>query len=558
MALSTSTASDAATGSGEGKGLKVGAIGLLSTTVIAIGSVAPAYSLAAALGFIVIDVGHQAVAAVMLAFVPMILIAQGYNRLNREMPDCGTTFTWGAKAFGPKTGWMGGWAIVVADVIVMANLAQIAGSYMFQLFGAYGLASSTGWTLLSGVGWIVVMCAICYIGIEVSARLQYALLAVEILMLLILSITALVKVYGGTAPAADPADIKAKVAGAGPHHIAASWFNPFHSSLSAITIAMLTAIFIYWGWDTAVSINEETKDKDKTPGQAAILATLVLLVTYTLVSVSTTAFAGLGTHGIGFGNPDNSSDVLSNLGAAIFGQHGFGHIMAKLLIFMVLTSAMASTLTTILPTARTTLSMAVYRAIPARFAKIHPRYLTPTWSTVGMGVISIVFFVGTTYINSGKVLLDLIGAIGLPIAFYYAMTGYECVWWYRKRLTSDSRMLLTAGVFPLVGALILTFFFGYGCYYYWQAGNSNTFWTLPFSPHWAIGGIFFSGVLSIAFGFVLIAVYRRFNPAYFQGITLNADTPILVPEGDTVSVAMATEMAEHAIELELAEEEAKP
>jgi hypothetical protein len=31
--------------------------------------------------------------------------------------------------------WLGGWAIFAADVIVMANLAQIAGSYMFLLFG---------------------------------------------------------------------------------------------------------------------------------------------------------------------------------------------------------------------------------------------------------------------------------------------------------------------------------------------------------------------------------------------------------------------------------------
>ena len=52
---------------------------------------------------------------------------------------------------------------------------------------------------------------------------------------------------------------------------------------------------------------------------------------------------------------------------------------------MVLSSAAASTQTTILPTARTTLSMAVYKAIPSAFAKIHKRFLTPTISTVAMG-----------------------------------------------------------------------------------------------------------------------------------------------------------------------------
>src|ERR1700690_3325651 len=116
---------------GEDKGLKQGAIGLLSTTVIAISSTAPAYSLAAALGLIVVvaGMGFHAPAVMLAAFVPMLFVAQGYSRLNKEMPDCGTTFTWGAKTFGTYAGWMGGWGIFAADVIVMSNLAAIAGQY---------------------------------------------------------------------------------------------------------------------------------------------------------------------------------------------------------------------------------------------------------------------------------------------------------------------------------------------------------------------------------------------------------------------------------------------
>src|ERR1700722_1436110 len=95
-------------GGSEGKGLKDGAIGLLSNTVIAIASVAPAYSLAAALAFIVGYDALQSPIVMILAFVPMACVAVGYAQLNKAMPDCGTTFTWGTKAFGPKVGWMGG------------------------------------------------------------------------------------------------------------------------------------------------------------------------------------------------------------------------------------------------------------------------------------------------------------------------------------------------------------------------------------------------------------------------------------------------------------------
>src|SRR6201998_4001123 len=149
------------------KGLKSGALGLISSTVIATASVAPAYSLAATLGFVVLAVGLKSPLVAILAFVPMILTSIGYSELNKADPDCGTTFTWATRAFGPKTGWAGGWAIVAADILVMASLAQVAGQYIFLLFGTSSIGSNptNGWVLLVGVLWIVSMTYICYRGI---------------------------------------------------------------------------------------------------------------------------------------------------------------------------------------------------------------------------------------------------------------------------------------------------------------------------------------------------------------------------------------------------------
>src|SRR3954469_19982803 len=113
--------------------LKTGAISFISNVVIGVASTAPGYSLAATLGYITAVVGFHAPAILIVAFLPMLCIALAYNYMNRADPDCGTTFSWVTKAMGPRPGWMGGWAIIVADVIVMANLAQIAGLYSFQL-----------------------------------------------------------------------------------------------------------------------------------------------------------------------------------------------------------------------------------------------------------------------------------------------------------------------------------------------------------------------------------------------------------------------------------------
>src|ERR1700754_3176470 len=124
------------------KGLKPGALGLVSSVVMGVASTAPAYSLAATLGFIVAAVGLGSPIVAVLAFVPMLLTSIGYSELNKSDPDCGTTFTWASRAFGPKTGWFGGWAIVVADVLVMASLAQVAGQDVFLLFNAKGIGSN--------------------------------------------------------------------------------------------------------------------------------------------------------------------------------------------------------------------------------------------------------------------------------------------------------------------------------------------------------------------------------------------------------------------------------
>ncbi len=500
------------------KGLKPGALGLISSVVIGVASTAPAYSLAATLGFVVVAIGLQSPAVALLAFVPMLFASIGYSELNKADPDCGTTFTWATRAFGPNAGWAGGWAIVAADVLVMASLAQVAGAYVFDLFNTSSIGGNvaSGWVLLVGIIWIIVMTAICYVGIEVSANFQKILLSIEIVMLLVLSVVALVKVGGGHAPA-------------GSIHPSLTWFNPFKAHVSAFISGLVLFLFIYWGWDTAVAVNEETKDRNRTPGLAAIISTLVLLVTYLLVTTSVQAYAGIGTKGIGLGNTGNQGDVLSVLGHSVFGGTGIGPTLTHLLILMVLSSAAASTQTTILPTARTTLSMAAYKALPSAFAKIHPRYLTPTVSTIAMGLVSIALYVPLNYLSHGLVISDAVTAIGLYIAFYYGLTAFACVWYYRRTLTNSARSLWMQGILPLLGGIILYAAGIYSLQSDWVASNSYTLYTLP-GLRWQIGGSFVIAFLSAVAG-VIFWIYCRISaPAFFRKQTLTRATPTLVPD----------------------------
>src|SRR5437763_1829325 len=281
------------------KGLKPNAIGYISNLVIATASVAPAYSLAATLGFIVavVGVGDHAPAVLIVSFIPILFVSLAYRYLNLADPDAGTTFAWVTRAFGPQIGWVNGWAIFLADIIVMASLSVIASQYTFDLWNGHPHT----WAVIAGaVLWIVIMTWICYRGIELSARIQTLLLSLELFTLTLFVVVALVKVYANS-PAHSV-------------HISGSWFNPFDLGWGPLIDGVLLGIFIYWGWDSGVAVNEESRDRNRGPGKAAVVSTLILLLIYVLVSAAAQAY-----HGPGFLS-NNSSDVLNALGKGVFGS----------------------------------------------------------------------------------------------------------------------------------------------------------------------------------------------------------------------------------------------
>jgi len=428
-------------GAVESKGLKGGAIGLASATVVGVASTAPGYSLAATLGFITAEVGVRAPAIMWISFIPMACIASAFFYLNRADPDCGTNFSWVTRAIGPRSGWMGGWSSAVADLVIMPNLAGIAAVYTFQLFG-WDHAGSTNWaTLVLGVAFIMAMTWICVVGIELSARTQMALLVTELAVLVLFSVMAVVKVYAGHI--------------AGSVHPAVSWLKPSgFNGISGFTAGILLAVFIYWGWDTAVSINEECEDANRTPGLAAVLSTFVLVAIYVVVS-----FAAQAVKGAGFlSDPANQNDVFAATGRIVFGSGAFGTVALKLLIIAILSSAAASCQTTVLPAARTALSMAIHRAFPPKLGEINPRYLTPARSTWIFGIASSVWYTGLVLVarfGGGNVLSWSVLSVGLMISYYYGQTGIACVIYYRRYLFKSVKNFFLVGLLPLIGGVSL-------------------------------------------------------------------------------------------------------
>lgn len=330
---------------GTDKGLSSGSVGLLGAVVIGMSCIAPAYTLSGALGPTAAAVDTHLPAIFLVGFIPMLLVAVGYRQLNRAMPDSGTTFTWTSKAFGPWVGWMGGWGLLAATILVLSNLAGIAVEFFYLMIAQVtgrpevaDLASNVPVNILTCLVFMAGACWISYRGVETTEKVQWVLVAFQIIILLWFSVAAFVHVANGTAE--------------GGMHIQAEWFNPLGvGSLSAFAAGVSLSVFIYWGWDVVLTINEETKGAATTPGRAALATIFSIVVLYMVVGLAVLSFAGLGDTGVGLNNPEIQENVFAALAGPVMGP------AALLLSLAVLSSSAASLQSTFVSPARTMLAM---------------------------------------------------------------------------------------------------------------------------------------------------------------------------------------------------------
>ncbi|MET7368819.1 APC family permease [Streptomyces sp. NPDC005566] len=413
--------------------LKPNAIGFVDALVIGLNATSPAYSVAAVIGPIVALVGIYAPGVLFASFVPMLLIASAFYYLNKVDQDCGTTFSWVTRAMGPWTGWLGGWAIAMTGVLVVGSLADVAVSFALMAVGLDSWVENDFVRQLLTVLLILVMTGLCVIGTELSAKVQNVLILAQVAFLLVFVIVALYRVYAGTT---DFDSIKPS----------AEWLNPFGAGGAALTGGLLLGVFIYWGWESAVNLTEEVEDSATAPGKAGVWSTVILLVTYLSVGFAVVGFAGTAYLA---DNADEEEFIFALLAGEVMG--GWDWIV----LLAVATSALASTQTTIIPASRTALSMARRHALPAHFARIHPRFRTPDVSTWWVAGIAIAWYLVVNRISENA-LFDSLTALSLLIAFYYALTGVACAIYYRRHLTESLRNLVLIGIGPLVGAGLLT------------------------------------------------------------------------------------------------------
>lgn len=312
-------------------------------------------------------------------------------------------------------------------------------SQVFSAPAIADLALNVPVNILTCLAFMAGACYIAYRGMEATKSVQYVLVAFQVIVLVWFSIAALAHVSNGTAFDALSFD--------------ANWFNPFAvPSFSAFAADVSLSIFIFWGWDVTLTMNEETKNPKKTPGRAATLTVVVIFALYILITVAILMYSGTGSGALGLSNADIQGNVFAAIAGPIMGP------FAILMSLAVLSSSASSLQSTFVGPARTMLAMGHYQAFPKKLGSISPRFKSPGYATVIAAIVAWVFYAVMRTLST-DVLTDTILTLGMMICFYYGVTAFACVWYFRAQAFSSLQSFLLKFLSPLVGGVILTVIF---------------------------------------------------------------------------------------------------
>ena len=443
--------------------LKKGALGFLDALVMAIAGSAPAYSITVTTAALVAAAGVAGPAALWIAALPIIGITVAFAYLNRWRPDAGAAYAWVGRAMHPALGFLAGWALLSLSTIFNVAAALPAGQATLDLF-APGRSHDVVWATGTGAVWFLGVLALVTFGITASAKAQVVLTLLESGAIVLLCGLAILNARAMPAAA-----------------FSWDWFSPSaFATFQSFSAGMLVALFYYFGWDVSANLAEETADANTTSGIACILGVLVTAGLFVLAQVAVQM--ALTPSEI----EANGGNLLPALGAAALPSP-----WSAIAVLAVLVSAVATIETQLLQCTRLLFSMARDRVVGEAMGKLHPRFQTPWLAGFAVAGVTLLLLAGSATVSSINVLMnDLINAIGVQVALYYALAGIACAWHYKKSTYPGWRTIAFAVIVPLTSAFFVA---GVGIYQLPHLG-------------WRVSIL---SIGSIAIGVAPLAYYRR-------------------------------------------------
>lgn len=364
---------------GRSEGLRPGALGLLGLIAVAVGGVAPEYSILLVGSVVGGIAGGATPAAFLIASVGMLSFGVVMASLSKHVAAAGGLYSFAKKGLGRDVGYLTGW-LYLGIALVITPATFISTAFLIQNFFSTVLPNSS-WLSSTWVWWAILLTVgvllAVHVGLRVSVRLLLALTALGVSAIVLLDLFVLFQ--------------------GGKSGIAWSSLNPFTlhgASVESLLLGVGLAVTCMAGSEGAVFMAEEVRDARRVVPRG-ILGTMAFIVAfYLLTSLAITS--GLGVDG---------TSKWGALGAGVVQTLADEYMVSwfgSFLIFVVALAGLTGCLAFTNYVSRLIYEWGRDRHLPALFARTHSRFDTPTPAIVALGAVAAAGFVASYLWQGGS------------------------------------------------------------------------------------------------------------------------------------------------------------
>ncbi|MGW2248760.1 APC family permease [Kitasatospora sp. NPDC001660] len=204
-----------------------------------------------------------------LVFTGQLAVALCFAEMAGQFPLAGGVYQWSKQTARPITSWMSGWIMAIGAVVTAAAVAvayQVILPQVSLAFQVVGSADDAGQTttpdgarnaIVLALGLVVFTTVVNIVGVRLMARINNLGVAVELIGVTLLIIMLAVHIHRGP-------QVVLHTAGTGAGHSS--------GYLGAFLVASIMSAYVFYGFDTAGALAEETKEPRRHAPRAILRA----------------------------------------------------------------------------------------------------------------------------------------------------------------------------------------------------------------------------------------------------------------------------------------------
>ena len=360
-------------------------LGVFSSFAVAFSYISPSTGI-----FTLFALGLTTIGGVFIWSWPIVAIGQlcialGFAELASHYPVAGSVFQWTKYLSGKTYSWFAGWIYLFAGILTVASVCVTLPLALIPAFNNMGwnMANSLHNQRIIAIVTLVAITVLNIFGVRLVAIINNTGVLFEILGMVVFAFVLALFHH---------------------HQSGAVIFHTGGTSLTTGTflVAMFMSLFVIYGFDTAGTLAEETKDPRREAPRAIIGSIIGAFV-----------IGGIFLYAMLLAIPNLKDGIKNGFGPAAIIDANFGNAFSTVFLLVVAAAIFVCCLSIMTSTVRLCFGMSRDGVLPAskQLSWVHPKLHTPIGSCLAVGVLA--FIPMLQYAGAGIIAIAATGMIYL-------------------------------------------------------------------------------------------------------------------------------------------------